>query len=528
MGVIFTHKIKYDTSPVLTICGSLLKFENKAKFLGMILDKRLTWNEHVKYIEDRCKARLNLMRSLSGTNWGASKESLLTVYEALVRPLLQYGAEAMDSASQAAKTRLDTIQSKALRIACGAMHGTAVAALQNECGEPPLKLGRLQQQLKYLLKVNLEANHPSKCVFEDHWTNHYGKSKLNNTSLFNKLVEYNNEETIAAIKENSGPPWLSKPINTDTSLTKVIMKANPSHCSKAIALDTISRYNDCLAIYTDGSKSEEGRTAASFVIPMAKESKNVRLSDKISVYTAELTAIKLSLEWVMEHEAEEWSRNGNRSIAIFSDSLSSVESIARMSSNSRPNLIKEVFDLGNKIKNNITVIWVPSHVGIAGNEEADKLAKAALQNIDVDIKIKRERTELFGDISNVILEKWQDLFNASSTGTQNRLVAPIVTFKSKYSDKSNRSKEVLISRLRLGKCRLNWYLFKMKRHNTGMCDVCNVKETIEHHLLYCKGNDTPQALDIESKRLGLTLSLQTALNEPNLRDIIFRHNTRHL
>jgi hypothetical protein len=54
----------------MTIDGKILKMEKKVKFLGMIFDCRMNWNEHVNYIVDKCKKRLNLMRSLTGSDWG--------------------------------------------------------------------------------------------------------------------------------------------------------------------------------------------------------------------------------------------------------------------------------------------------------------------------------------------------------------------------------------------------------------------------------------------------------------------------
>jgi len=36
---------------------------------------------------------------------------------------------------------------------CGAVRGTATAALQVDAGEPPLQIRRLQQQIQYDVKV---------------------------------------------------------------------------------------------------------------------------------------------------------------------------------------------------------------------------------------------------------------------------------------------------------------------------------------------------------------------------------------
>ena len=153
-----------------------------------------------------------------------------------------------------------------------------------------------------------------------------------------------------------------------------------------------------------------------------------------------------------------------------------MQTLETRNSQSRPNLVAEIFNLKSKIANSITITWVPSHVGIRGNEKADKLAQQGLKHPTIDHVVNRESSEITEDIKNHITLKWQQEWSASSTGAHNRLVAPNVSFNIKYVDKS-RTKERIISRLRLGKCLLNYYLFKQNNHPTGLCNTCNVFET---------------------------------------------------
>src|ERR1700761_8888639 len=61
---------------------------------------------------------------------------------------------------------------------------------------------------------------------------------------------------------------------------------------------------------------------------------------------------------------------------------------------------------------------------------------------------------------------------------------PKVSFKIKYASK-NRKKDVAITRLRLGKCKLNQYLNTMKCHPDGLCPKCKQMEDIQHYILKC-------------------------------------------
>jgi len=77
VAVVFSHRT--NTHIELTINNQLVKIDNKAKFLGIVFDSKLNWNEHIKYLEEKCKKRLNLMRAVAGNTWGANKKSLLTI-----------------------------------------------------------------------------------------------------------------------------------------------------------------------------------------------------------------------------------------------------------------------------------------------------------------------------------------------------------------------------------------------------------------------------------------------------------------
>jgi hypothetical protein len=227
-GIIFTQKQKIVINKPLTIKGVTLKMEKKVKFLGMIFDNKLTWTEHVEYTMTKCNKRLNLMRSLTGTDWGASKKSLLTIYKVLIRSLLDYGAIALDCTSEANKKKFDTIQYKALKISCGAMTGTSLAALQVECGEMPLEIRRKQQMIQYSVKIKTTENHPTKNILEDSWCNHYGKFGENRKPFALKVADFfdQNKIELDTVKLQGDPPWTNSKVIVDTTITKLEVKTN--------------------------------------------------------------------------------------------------------------------------------------------------------------------------------------------------------------------------------------------------------------------------------------------------------------
>ena len=67
-----------------------LKEEDEATYLCVTFDKRLTWKTHTLRTERKALKKLAIMRKLAGTTWGANEQILKTVYEGLVRPVLEY------------------------------------------------------------------------------------------------------------------------------------------------------------------------------------------------------------------------------------------------------------------------------------------------------------------------------------------------------------------------------------------------------------------------------------------------------
>ena len=97
----------------------------------------------------------------------------------------------------------------------------------------------------------------------------------------------------------------------------------------------------------------------------------VRLPHAASIFTAELYALLLAIDVVR--------RSKEKNFVIFSDSMSSLQSINgfNLESDLVQNFLKDYTVLAKKSKN-IILCWIPSHVGILGNERADADAKSAL------------------------------------------------------------------------------------------------------------------------------------------------------
>ena len=242
-----------------------------------------------------------------------------------------------------------------------------------------------------------------------------------------------------------------------------------SHLMKQNFQELQSRLSDYQHIYTDGSKVEE-KVACAYISGSHHE--KIRLPDGSSIFTAESKAIDMALDYVMNNSLD-------NNFVIFSDSLSVLKSLNHTSSKSPKiqNLIEKHHEL-SKTKE-IIFCWLPSHVGIKGNEAADVKAKASL---DLEIpNFKLPCTDFKPFINRYILSKWQLSWHRA---TFNKLheIKPVLGKNNIY--RSLRREEVVLTRLRIGHTRLtNSYL--LKREDQPFCISCNEPFTVKHFLIDC-------------------------------------------
>jgi ribonuclease HI len=64
---------------------------------------------------------------------------------------------------------------------------------------------------------------------------------------------------------------------------------------------------------------------------------------------------------------------------IITDSLSTLTAIKRNNHTKNPKTIK-LREMMDRLKKQITFLWIPGHMGIPGNEQADEKTKAALDD----------------------------------------------------------------------------------------------------------------------------------------------------
>lgn len=104
-----------ENPPVVTLNNIVVPIENKAKYLGMTLDTKLHWKEHIKIKRKELDIKYRDLYWLIGRNSTLSNQNKILVYNQVLKPVWVYGIQISGCAKQAHLNSYQTFQNKVLR-----------------------------------------------------------------------------------------------------------------------------------------------------------------------------------------------------------------------------------------------------------------------------------------------------------------------------------------------------------------------------------------------------------------------------
>jgi hypothetical protein len=102
--------------PVVTINRTQLPGKNEVKYLGLILDQKLTWRPHIIAKKTQINLKLRQMNWLIGRISKLTAENKLLLYKAIIKPVWSYGVQLWGCAKPSNTKIVQRVQSKILRM----------------------------------------------------------------------------------------------------------------------------------------------------------------------------------------------------------------------------------------------------------------------------------------------------------------------------------------------------------------------------------------------------------------------------
>ncbi|GBM42200.1 hypothetical protein AVEN_36884-1 [Araneus ventricosus] len=336
---------------------------------GVVLDDYLNGNPHIQYVGEKVLKILNRL-TIARTRRGLSGRVLKLLYKRTLERILVYAAPAWWTGTVKQTTKINSIQRQILLAVTGAFRTTSTAALQIISGIEPADLVCEMETALYRIKHSLP-----------------------NPNFLGTQLE-------SGQAERYSPSW-----RHPSSINPATWDLNSPEFS--------------LGIFTDVSKIN-GQVGAAFSIfdPAHSGDLQFRLDNHCSVFQAELMAIKQALLW---KKAQRPSTHCH----LFTDSMSSLKALQKFKPNN--NLLEEIQDL---LDGSISLHWVKAHIGVVGNETADKAAKEASDRPTIDIHLGIPERSIKSHIRNLLLREWQDRWNKrDAKGRYTFCIFPTVSTK---------------------------------------------------------------------------------------------------
>jgi ribonuclease HI len=471
--------------PALSLGNNILPYTESMKFLGLIWDRKLNWREHIFKLKADCKKLIGMLKSITTQSWGTDLFCAIKVYRMYIRSKLDYGSPVYGSACQTLLKTMEPIANDALRVATGAFPTTPIHTLNALTNEMKLEERRDFLTLRYYYKMrscldNPAVNPLTSLQYQRIYLNKnlqlpIGLRKeimLQNYGLRRGYVKPSFSYVVSNIDI---PTWSIDAPNINFELGETPKSTTP-HAAyiqqyRRLCRETYLNYEK---MYTDGSKCDAGVGAA---VVYGETTVPATLPTEASIFSAELYAICMALKLI--------NRSEKRNFVVFSDSRSVLMAIMNIRT-LHPiirGVIHTVHDLTNVQRKIISFCWLPGHVGIKGNELADKAAVRAASQPEQLITLHYK--DFYPVIQDAFDEKREELWRAANQKMYE--VKPTV----KYWDVLRgltRKEEVVVNRLRTGHCKLTHeYLLDGEGPRVPpICDWCqDATQTVKHLLLLC-------------------------------------------
>ena len=495
--------------------GKPLKVVEEKKFLGLILDRKLNWVPHLKYLRNKCASSINMLRVIVKNNRRTECNKLMNVYRAITRAKLDYGCEVYGSASKTALKMIDPIHHQALRVCTGAFRTSPRESLYVEAKEPSLTDRRKLLLLQYYIRINrIPDSTVMKHMNDTALDNRYRNSRRKPKSVAYKLRQLCGEldiviPTITPFYQCNLGPW---------EIPKIVACLELAQHSKKETSEEIyrnhfqeHRHTADIEIYTDGSKGETGVGAGVVVIKGDhREEYSYKLNNMASVFTAELMAIKVGLSNVVKYS--------NKNCVLYSDSMSSLQAIQSAKvEDKRIGIVYEILERLSQNHLKVSFCWIPGHAGIEGNEIADKIAKRAC-SLPQQESLEVDCSDCKAYVKPKIRDNWENRWRSL---TDNKKLKSLQESIDKKIMKLSRKDDIKLTRLRIGHTRLT-HGFLLLGEDVPMCMACDVPISVKHILIECGDNIIDRMECYDHRNVNLKILLNSSQYIPKVLEFLKR------
>ena len=491
--VVFTRDAA-SHPPALQLMNRPIPAAESIKFLGLHFDRKLIWKDHIQRVIGKIIKANNAISTIARRHYGPSIKALVCLYKALIRSQADYGLVVYGTAAKTHIDKLDAALRVSLRTILGAKKSTPTEILYSELGIEPIQLRRELLTATYTLRLGRKPSNAAYASARLTTRNTAALTATHTPCLFSAVQRARQIDSRAFSRpasaspvhawHSSPPPWQSPLIRTYWFPgTKKDATLNPTAAQQQVKSLLAALPTGSITVYTDGSRSEEHDVAASaFFIPSLSVERTFQLHAGANILTAEVYAINKAVQFFYNTQPP----SSEQEIFILADSQAAIKSLVSAAAEKEDTVLQTLHSVlrlkSRGIKTNL--VWIPSHVGIEGNDKADSLA--ASECLTPTNKV----TDSFLSVSEAIT-KFKQTWTEERRQFLHQYGKPIVQLHTKPSIAEwlfykSRSISVALHRLRSGHNNLNAFKHRIDIDEDPFCRFgCEAIENANHVILHC-------------------------------------------
>jgi len=499
--------------PQLSLNGSQLSYKAAIKILGVTIDSQLRFTQHSKYAIAKLSARTNIIKALTGTKWGANEHTLRSLYVGYARPAALYAAGVwLPFLAPTHVSRLESANYAAARVITGAPAGSNSVATCREAGLLPLTLLAKREAADLLLHarrfpdghVLKRLTHTAPAVprrlrfphgLRGNWFDTASATLSCLPSDVNVEPWPDNRLLPAPWSLECEGPITFVLAGADATRDDIPERRRLSALEALVELRTRSS-RPAVEIWSDGAA--RGGTCsggAGVFITWHDGRPSSTLSSPAGALSSSTAAEAVAALLGVSEVARQLSSTPSRlAIRLLFDSRALFCRLQRPPLRIDDLATRQTVQLLGAMarQHDVSVIWVPGHAGLLGNERADAAATHARDHGD--------QTGIYGQERALRLAVARALDTEALTAYRAALVGHIHLEASdggRLADFSRlpRSQAVLLHRLRLNR----WTGLRSTCHRWGLadspdCQRCrmNQPDDCRHFILHCPALDAPR------------------------------------
>ena len=497
-AIIFSTK-RHNNLPNLSLNNTIIPYEKSVRFLGLTFDYHLTWKPHIDDIKHRCQKDLQLLSIISHQNYGADYHTLRKLYMSPILPKIDYGSFIYATAAKTHLLKLDRLQFAASRVMLGALKCTPTFKLDIEANLMPLSIRRPKLLLQYLYRIASIPNHPTRQLLIQYTPSY---ELISNNLILSAIsrahshlksfnISYSKIPTITMISR-----YTSHQFPIFCSIYTASKCDRSEHQWQDLFNDLIhTTYNDRVQVFTDGSKKDNSVVLG---IWSSQLSIVAKLPNYCTIFSAELAAIYLAIKAISPLPGD---------YVIFTDSLSAIKALQTPSKHNHY-LCSWIYNSLSNVKyNKIVIDWVPSHMGIHGNDQADSHAKHSLLLNHTSLTLYPSVSEFCLMLNFKYHSIWKETWSELPTDITGFKPAPDIC----HYEELPRKHQVAISRIRLNTTKITHKHFF--DNSSNMCNICDLPISLRHIFWECPLYNTAQLkLQSTCESLCKSCNMQTVLS----------------